>query len=383
MAAHVLVVDSQHSTRTYLGKLLRQAGHNATLAATVPQALAALHEFQPDLVIAEWHGGQAGGLEALQRIKRSCPRAALLVTATQGDGGIATELAQLGASVVNKPLREEQLLPLVQRHLARPAAESVRVHASNGELVLGRVARSAAMRAVYRLVDQVARTRTAVLIRGERGVGRAQIAREVHQQGARAAGPFVHVDCGSIPSDLIEGELFGDVRDEVARTPHSPEGAFKLASGGTLFLEGVGELQPMIQTRLAQATQEQRIRPAGSSTYIEVDVRLVSATSRDLKEAVRSGKFNEALYYRLNVVQIDVPPLRERREDIHLLADQFLARHAAPGRATIIDHQSCCSSRRRAATGSSPAREEGLGDIDGPARRTCARAAELLRPAPR
>jgi two-component system response regulator PilR (NtrC family) len=191
------------------------------------------------------------------------------------------------------------------------------------------VGRSEAMRRVFELIEKVAAARTTVLITGESGVGKELVARAVHARSPRAQAPFVPVNCGAIPEGLIESELFGHAKGAFTGAQGAKQGLFEAAQAGTLFLDEIGELPASLQVKLLRAIQERSIRRVGESADVEVDVRLVAATNRDLAAEVKAGRFREDLYYRLNVVQVRVPPLRERREDILPLAEHFLQRFAA------------------------------------------------------
>jgi len=329
--ARILVVDDQQSMREYLEELLRRSGHEPLLAATVPAALTAIDTHAPELVITDVMLGRQSGLAVLRHAGQRSKLAVIVMTA-YGTDEIKREAIQLGAHFVNKPFKNDELLQLVSLSLAQSAlaADNAVLRAElSGKVAGPRVAKSASMRAAWQLVDKVAPSRTTVLITGESGVGKELIARALHEQSPRAHAPFVPVNCGAIPEGLIESELFGHVKGAFTGAQTQRDGLFFAASGGTLFLDEIGELPLGLQVKLLRAIQERRVRPVGASEDVEVDVRLLAATNRDLAAEVREGKFREDLYYRLNVIQITVPPLRERREDIQGLADQVLARFAA------------------------------------------------------
>src|SRR6266849_2973568 len=215
------------------------------------------------------------------------------------------------------------------------------------------VGRSAAMQGVFELVDKVAAGRTTVLITGESGVGKELVARAVHAKSPRAQQPFIPVNCGAIPEGLIESELFGHVKGAFTGAQSDKAGLFQTAEGGTLFLDEIAELPTPLQVKLLRAIQDRRIRQVGGTEDVEVDVRMVAATNRNLPAEVRAGRFREDLYYRLNVVQIRVPPLRDRREDILLLADHFRRRCAARPRWLWTDRCRRASRSRRTSPASS------------------------------
>jgi len=331
--ARILVVDDQQSMREYLDELLRREGHEPQLAASVPAALAALDGEPLDLVITDVMLGRQSGLEVLRSCTARQNGPAVIVMTAYGTDEITREALQLGARFINKPFKRDELLQLMQLSLNQRAlaADNALLRAElsgQASRLGGRVAHSASMRAIYQLVDKVAPARTTVLITGESGVGKELIARALHAGSPRAQAPFVPVNCGAIPEGLIESELFGHVRGAFTGAQGARDGLFMAANGGTLFLDEIGELPLGLQVKLLRAIQERRIRPVGASEDLEVDVRLLAATNRDLASAVRDGQFREDLYYRLNVIQLRVPPLRERREDIQALADQFLTRFA-------------------------------------------------------
>ncbi len=329
--ARILVVDDQQSMREYLDELLQRAGHAPQLVAGVPEALDALGKREFDLVITDVMLGRQSGIEVLRAAKQRGGTAVIVMTA-YGTEEIKREAVQLGARFVNKPFKNDELLQLANLSLEQRAlaADNQLLRAElSGKGAGPRVSRSPAMRAIWQLVDKVAPARTTVLITGESGVGKELIARALHAQSPRAQAPFVPVNCGAIPEGLIESELFGHVRGAFTGAQSPRDGLFLAASGGTLFLDEIGELPLGLQVKLLRAIQDRRVRPVGASEDLEVDVRLLAATNRDLAAEVSAGKFREDLYYRLNVIQVHVPPLRERREDIQVLADQFLARFAA------------------------------------------------------
>jgi two-component system, NtrC family, response regulator PilR len=341
--ARLLVVDDKDSIRTMLEMRLTAAGHAVVQAENVVAADRALGSGEFDVVITDLRMGRGGdGLDVLRKVKEQQPQTEVIVMTAFGSEEVRERALELGALcyLEKSPRLASEVIPLVQRALEkRELAMRGKSLAADNQLLreqlegrgrLGEmVGRSAAMQSVFQLVEKVAAARTTVLITGESGVGKELVARAVHEKSPRGQGPFVPVNCGAIPEGLIESELFGHVKGAFTGAAVDKEGLFQTAQGGTLFLDEIAELPTALQVKLLRAIQDRRIRPVGGTEDVEVDVRIVAATNRDLPAEVRAGRFREDLYYRLNVVQIRVPPLRERREDILPLADHFLARFGA------------------------------------------------------
>src|SRR5438309_3421274 len=341
--ARLLVVDDEQSMRVMLEARLAKAGHTVEVAPDFPGVERALAGFEFDVVITDlrMRTGQ-DGLKVLRKVKDAQGETEVILMTAFGSDDLRRQALELGAYgyVEKSPTLASELLGLVKAAVQkRELARRGRILAQDNELLReqlsarGRfesmVARSGAMHQVFDVVEKVAAARTTVLITGESGTGKELVARAVHGKSPRTEAPFVPVNCGAIPEGLIESELFGHVKGAFTGAAGDKEGLFQAAQGGTLFLDEIGELPVALQVKLLRAIQERQIRPVGGTEDVEVDVRIVAATNRDLPAEVRAGRFREDLYYRLNVVQIRVPPLRERREDILPLADHFLARFAA------------------------------------------------------
>jgi len=323
--------------------LLTKAGHEVALAADVPSARKAFTASEYDLVITDLRlGGKQTGLTVLKEVKSERPETEVIVmTAYATDEGELQAMRMGAYDYVAKPFKKnDELLLLIEKALEKRAlARRGRLLAQDNELLREQLAargrfeqmvgRSPAMQAVFSVIEKVSPSRTTVLITGESGTGKELVARAVHARSPRSAAPFVPVNCGAIPEGLIETELFGHAKGAFTGAQGAKIGLFQAAQGGTLFLDEIGELPLALQVKLLRAIQERSIRPVGENADLEVDVRLVAATNRDLSADVRAGRFREDLYYRLNVVQIPVPPLRERREDVLPLAEHFLKRFAA------------------------------------------------------
>ena len=340
--ARLLVVDDEPSMRVFLEVLLTKAGHTVEMAEDVAAAtrvLAATGEL--DLVLTDLRLGKKSGLDILKKVKADRPETEVIVmTAYASDEGDLQAMRMGAYDYVAKPFKNDELLLLVGKALEkRGLAQRGQMLARDNELLRGQLAargrfeqmvgRSSAMQSVFSVVDKIAAVRTTVLITGESGVGKELVARAVHKRSPRSAAPFVPVNCGAIPEGLMESELFGHAKGAFTGASSAKQGLFQAAQEGTLFLDEIGELPLTLQVKLLRALQERRIRPVGDTQDIEVDVRLVAATNRDLEVEMQAGRFREDLFYRLNVVQIRVPPLRERREDVMPLAEHFLKLFAA------------------------------------------------------
>ena len=340
--ARLLVVDDEPSMRIFLEVLLTKAGHSVELAEDVAAAarvLAAPAEL--DLVLTDLRLGKKSGLDILKKVRAERPETEVIVmTAYASDEGDLQAMRMGAYDYVAKPFKNDELLLLVgkaleKRGLTQRGQMLARDNQLLREQLAGRgrfeqmVGKSPAMQSVFDVVDKVAAVRTTVLITGESGVGKELVARAVHKRSPRSHAPFVPVNCGAIPEGLIESELFGHAKGAFTGATSPKLGLFQAAQEGTLFLDEIGELPLPLQVKLLRALQERRIRPVGDTQDIEVDVRLVAATNRDLEVEMQAGRFREDLFYRLNVVQIRVPPLRERREDVMPLAAHFLKLFAA------------------------------------------------------
>ncbi len=340
--ARILVVDDERSMREYLEVLLRKLGHEVVLAAEVAQAVALADSDEFDLVLSDLKLGRGSGLDVLKSFKAAQPRCEVVLITAFAAMETAIQAMKAGAyDYVTKPFKNEELSLLVakaleKRELAREN-ESLRIRLASRERPDGMVGRGPAMQQIFSLVEKVAAGKTTVLVVGESGVGKELVARAIHQRGPRASGPFVPINCGAIPEGLVESELFGHVRGAFTGANSDRPGLFKAASGGTIFLDEIAELPLAAQVKLLRAIQEKRVKPVGGTRDLEVDARIIAATNRDLAEEVKEGRFREDLYYRLNVIQIFVPALRERREDIAELAQSFIERYAREaGRERLV-----------------------------------------------
>ena len=334
--ARLLVVDDKQSMREMLELRLSRLGHSVLGAANLAAVEAALAGGEFDLVITDLRMGKGGdGLDVVRKVRGRTPPAEVILMTAFGSDDVRRQALELGAYgyLEKSPNLASEMEALVnaalRKHRIEEDNELLRERLSERSRFEQMVGHSPAMQSVFSLIEKVAKARTTVLITGESGTGKELVARAVHARSPRSQAPFVPVNCGAIPEGLIESELFGHAKGAFTGAQGAKEGLFQAAQGGTLFLDEIGELPLQLQVKLLRALQERRIRPVGENTDVEVDVRLVAATNRDLEAHMRAGGFREDLYYRLNVVQIRVPALRERREDVLPLAEHFLRRFAA------------------------------------------------------
>jgi two-component system response regulator PilR (NtrC family) len=335
VSARILVCDDEASLREMLQILLRREGYRVDVVDGVHAAREQLGSADPyDLVITDLVMPDGTGMEVLDAVRaRSADTQILMVTA-YATTEQAVEAMRKGAyDYVQKPFKNHELLATLEKALEKRAivAENQTLRAeisarwSEGQLI----GKSPAMDRLRDLIKRVANSTTSVLITGESGTGKEMVARALHFQSPRADEPFVVLNCGAIPENLIESELFGHIKGAFTGAIAAKEGLFRAANGGTLFLDEVGELPPPLQVKLLRVLQDRKVRPVGGSAEVEVDVRVVAATNRDVESEVEAGTFREDLFYRLNVIRIEAPPLRERPEDIPVLAGYFLQKHAA------------------------------------------------------
>ncbi|MET0341309.1 MAG: sigma-54 dependent transcriptional regulator [Polyangiales bacterium] len=336
----VLVVDDVESARTALTELLKDEGYEVEAAVNGQQALNLLGAFDPDVVLTDLNMPVMDGLALVEQGKPLAPHAAFVVMTAFGTIETAVRAIQQGAeNFLTKPLDFDAVAALVARaseraQLSREATELRRRVAERFEMgkILGE---HPVMQRLLKTVAQVAPSKATVLIFGESGTGKELIASAIHQNSPRKKAPFVRLNCASLAESLLESELFGHERGAFTGAMTRREGRFKQANGGTLFLDEVSEIPMGMQVKLLRFLQERQFERVGGNETLTVDVRIVAATNRDLLERVKQGLFREDLYYRLNVVQVDVPPLRVRKSDIPLLAHHFLKRFAEENGRTL------------------------------------------------
>jgi two-component system response regulator PilR (NtrC family) len=332
-AKRILIVDDEQSMREMLAILLKKEGLDVRSAGSRAEAADQLARGAVDLVLTDVKLPDGDGLEILRHVKSASPETAVVVMTAYGTAEMAVAARKLGAEAyILKPFDVDELRIVVRDALAnrRLREEVVRLKREVGQAYgLDRVIGvSQVMASLFEMVRAIAPTSSTVLVTGESGTGKEVVARAIHGLSSRAEGPFVSINCGALPDTLLESELFGHVKGAFTDARQSKKGLFEVASGGTLFLDEVGETSPPMQVKLLRALQERRIRPVGGTEEIDVDVRVIAATNAPLETLVEQKRFREDLYYRLQVIPIRTPPLRERREDIPLLAQHFLERFA-------------------------------------------------------
>jgi len=349
MTERILLVDDDPSLLRVTEKQLADAGYAVRTATDGAAALEAFEEGGVDLVLSDIQMPVLDGLELLAEIKlRDASAAAVMITA-HGTVERAVEAMRTGAfDFLEKPFSRERLLNTVERALRYRGlvAENRRLHHELRDRFsfASIIGASAGMKEVFRTLGRAAGTDVTVLVSGESGTGKELVARAVHYHGARSEGPFVAVNCAAIPEALLESELFGHEKGAFTGADSARTGRFTEADGGTLLLDEVGDMRPDMQAKLLRVLQDRRVVPVGSPEGHAVDVRVVAATNRDLAVALEEGTFREDLFYRLAVVTLEIPPLRERRDDIPLLAGHFLAKHG--GEAFTLSPEFLAALRR-------------------------------------
>jgi len=333
LKTRLLVVDDEQSIRRLCMTIGNSLGFACAEAETAEAALARLDAEVPDLVLTDLKLPTQSGVELLRQIKSLLPRTEVAIMTGHGSIESAVDAMKLGAyDYIEKPFRVEKMRLLLQR-----MAEKVRLVTENAflrervnteESLDGIIGTSANIQDVLRMISRLKDTRTPVLISGESGTGKELVARAIHFRGTMAQTPFVAVDCGSLVPTLMESELFGYEKGAFTGATKTKAGLFQAANGGTIFLDEIGELPLEMQAKLLRVLQEKEVRPVGSNSNVTVDVRVIAATNRDLEAAYRDGTFRKDLYFRLNVVTVHLPALRDRRSDIPMLVHHFLDRYA-------------------------------------------------------
>ena len=320
----ILVVDDDPGQRSLLRSFLQGQGLTVTVAASAREALDMLDASTPDMLISDVRMPGMTGLELLEQVAERYPGLPVLLVTAYADIRDAVGAMRSGAvDYLEKPIDLDELLAAVRRGLALAASGPVQVAMEGMTIPEGIVAESAPMKEVLRAAALAAPSETRLLITGESGTGKEVVAVIVHRWSARAGAPFIKVNCAAIPEQLLESELFGHEKGAFTGAVARRIGRFEEADGGTLLLDEIGEMSPALQAKLLRVTQDGRFNRIGSNTEIHADVRILAATNRDLERDVEEGRFREDLFYRLNVMEIHLPPLRDRRADIVLLARRF------------------------------------------------------------
>jgi two-component system response regulator AtoC len=328
----ILVIDDEDNMRHMLSKMLQRAGYQVEVAADGEDGLSRLERQNFDFVLCDIKMPKMDGMEFLRQCRRTMVGSTIIMMSAYGTIDLAVQAMQLGAyDFITKPFKSDEVLLAIRKaeerdqlklenRVLREQLRRIEERHRFGHLV----AKSAAMKAVFTLATKAAQYNTTVLITGESGTGKELVARAIHQAGPRKKYALVAVNCGSIPGNLLESELFGHVKGAFTGADGSKKGLFEEAHRGTIFLDEIGELPLNLQVKLLRVLQENEIRPVGSAQSRKIDVRVIAATSRNLPQMVSDGDFREDLFYRLNVLPVEVPPLRERSEDIPLLCQHFI-----------------------------------------------------------
>lgn len=329
MQCRILVVDDEESIREFFEIMLKREGYEVLTASNGQIALDTIKNNQVDLVISDIQMPELSGLELLTRIKETDPELVVIMITAFGSTETAVEAMKLGAyDYVQKPFKIDEVKIIIRQALEK---RSLTLENAQLKKELGTryafdniIGGAPPMMRIYEMVKRVANTKSSVLITGESGTGKELIARAIHYNGPLKDRPFVTVNCGAIPENLMESEMFGHKKGSFTGAIADKKGLFEVANSGTIFLDELGELPLTMQVKLLRVIQEGTFKRVGGTEDIHVEVRIISATNKNLDQEVRTGKFREDLFYRLNVIQIHCPPLRERKEDINMLANHFL-----------------------------------------------------------
>jgi DNA-binding NtrC family response regulator len=341
---HILIIDDEENLRHMLSVMLTRQGYLADTAANGALGLKRLESTVYDFVLCDIRMPEMDGKALLARALEVRIASPFIMMSAYGTVDTAVECMKMGAyDFISKPFKKDEIVMVLKKAEERERLKSensrLREVVAGKEAFCGIISRNPAMQEIFSQIKRIADLKTTALILGESGTGKELVASAIHTCGNRAKKPFVAVNCGAIPENLLESELFGHVRGAFTDASGDKTGLFEQADTGTLFLDEIGEMPPALQVKLLRVLQEEEIRQVGAASSRRVNVRVVSATSRDLEADVRSGRFREDLYFRLNVFSISLPPLRERIEDIPLLAEHFIAKYAvsdgaAPARIT-------------------------------------------------
>lgn len=335
----VLIADDEPNIRRVLEALLTRSGYNVLIAENGKKALALAASHEVDLLLTDLIMPDMNGVELLRSVKARTPDCAAILITAYGTIKTAVEAIKLGAdNYLTKPFELDEVLALVRRALenrdqAPPRPTSRPRRAVGG--IEQMVGVSPQMQELFQVVQRAADSRATVLVRGESGTGKELIARALHHHSDRADQPFIAISCAALPETLLESELFGHEKNAFTGAAAQKLGRFELANHGTLFMDEVADIPPALQVKLLRAIQEREFERIGGTKTVRVDVRLIAATNRDVERAVAEGTFRDDLYYRLHVIQITVPPLRDRRDDILPLAEHFLARFSRENRRQV------------------------------------------------
>ena len=332
----ILIVDDERSLRDVLGIMLKRAGYDVSVASDGDEAIARIEKELFDLVITDLKMPRAGGLDVLKAVKDASPDSVVLIITAFASAESAVEAMKLGAyDYLTKPFQVDEVQLIIRNALEkrRLSTENMLLKREMAAKALQTklIGKSDAMQKVFDVIKKVADTKSNVLIFGESGTGKELVARAIHASSARAQMPFVPVNCSALPETLLESELFGYMKGAFTGAAANKAGLFEVANGGSIFLDEIGETTPATQVKLLRVLQEREFRRVGGTQDVKVDVRVIAATNKDLEKAVTEGTFREDLYYRLDVIPITLPPLRQRMEDIPMLAQHFLEKFSRAG----------------------------------------------------
>jgi two-component system response regulator AtoC len=330
----VLVVDDEENIRLVLRTLLKKQGYEVEVADSGESALAALDAFDPDVILTDVRMPRMDGLDLLGTLKAKQHPATVIVMSAYGNVDLAIEAMKAGAyDYVGKPFKPDEIVLALrkaeERETLRRENRALKEQIQKDNQFESILAKSREMLDIFRTIAKIAEFKTTVLITGESGTGKELVARAIHARSSRKGAPFIAINCGAIPENLLESELFGHKKGAFTDASSDRRGRFEEADTGTLFLDEIGELPLSLQVKLLRVLQEEGIRRLGDSKDMYVDVRIIAATHRDLAADVKAGRFREDLFYRINVLAIPIPPLRSRPEDVGLLIDHFITRNNA------------------------------------------------------
>jgi DNA-binding NtrC family response regulator len=329
---HILVIDDEKSILDLLGMVFKKQGYEVTVALSAAKALALIDKQEFDLILTDIKLPQMSGMEVLKYVQQSKPGLPVVMITAFGTIKQAVEAFKLGAvDYVVKPFDIEELKMVVAQGLEKRRLKQENVllkrELKDKYSYANMIGKSKKMQEIYGLIEKIADSDSTVLISGESGTGKEIAARAIHSLSRRGERPFVSINCGALPENLLESEMFGHVKGSFTGAVSHKKGMFEVAESGSLFLDEIGEMAPYTQVKLLRALQERTIRRVGGTEEVPIDVRIVAATNQDLKARLEEGRFREDLFYRLNVISFEMPPLRERKEDIPLLVNHFLEKY--------------------------------------------------------
>ncbi|MBD3224454.1 MAG: response regulator [Caldithrix sp.] len=342
MNANILVVDDERTIRDSLKMILEEEGFNTNTASNGNEALALINEIDYDIMITDLKMPEMDGLELVEQCKHLCPQTLIVIITAHASLESAIQALRAGAyDYILKPFDFDDVLLKLKRLLKHKELmienQALRREMEERYDFSNIVGKSPQMQRVFELIKKVARTKGNVLVTGKSGTGKELVARAIHYNSERHNKPFIPINCGAVVGTLMESEFFGHKKGAFTGAVHDKDGHFKMANGGTLFLDEVGDIPLHLQVKLLRAIEESEILPVGGTTPIKIDVRIIAASNRNLMEAVDNGEFRDDLYYRLNVVEIRLPGLNERREDIPLLVEHFIKKYNAELNRKVIN----------------------------------------------